>query len=425
MDPGNGIFQYDGKVYTIIATGTQCQTATTTLSHLKSRKFTNKKVTVPDEIWSSLQEQSEHEQAVARENRKRKIGTPKEKKRTRLQQEYLVDKSKFNVEGLYRKDVQDGNDSHCIKYDCSVCGMYVAAHALIAHVASVEHKQKLAVSTYDEDHLFIKAERETCLAAERVAAGSKWCDTCQKWIGGPCWVNHIKGKAHLQMLPWEEQQRIQQLDYSQHPTQSDPYGVDIDRQYPVTPALTSVQQPSSETSVLSIINKFPADSIPLFCCGEDMWNTSIVFTAAEYTRLKKYRTQMCIQETSEWGNPSKPALIAGLVEDEDAMSLGVCYLVSRDTLLQLVEEKKATFQTLVEATQDSEAHHQCVTFKVNGVTNIPSVHQAAQQIVTATGSLGPNYALLIRIQHEYERQDWKENHFVELVRVTTRIMWPN
>eukprot|EP01060_Flectonema_neradi_P026531 TRINITY_DN3554_c0_g1_i1.p1 TRINITY_DN3554_c0_g1~~TRINITY_DN3554_c0_g1_i1.p1 ORF type:complete len:448 (+),score=84.12 TRINITY_DN3554_c0_g1_i1:53-1345(+) len=429
MDHGNGIFQYDGKVYTILATGTQCQTAKTTLAHLKSKKFVNKRVTVPDEIWASLQEQSEHEQAVARENRKRKIGTPKEKKRTRLQQEYLIDRERFGTDQLYRKDTQEGEDPSAIRYDCAVCGMYVAAHALIAHVASVEHKQKLAASSFDEDLLFIKAERETCLQAERTAAGSKWCEPCQKWIGGPCWDNHVRGRSHIQMLPWEEQQRLhnqqQQQRLSSYETHQDSYGSNIDKQYPAPPSAPGASYQhvpaAGGASATDLVNKFPANGVPLFCCGEDMWNTNVVFTAAEYTRLSGFRTQLCVPETQNWGTASNPALVAGLIRDPEAMSLGVCYIISRETLLGLIEEKKASNQNLVEATQDSETYPRCLTFTCQdpGI----SIGQAAQQVVSAAGVSGPNYNLLVRIQHEYERQDWKEDHFVNLMDATIRLIW--
>eukprot|EP01059_Diplonema_ambulator_P016342 TRINITY_DN2778_c0_g1_i4.p1 TRINITY_DN2778_c0_g1~~TRINITY_DN2778_c0_g1_i4.p1 ORF type:complete len:407 (+),score=110.30 TRINITY_DN2778_c0_g1_i4:286-1506(+) len=389
----NHIFTYNGSSYLIHATGTKCLTAVTTLDHLGSKKFQDTGAHVPQPLIDYLKQEGTRELRVAKDRKMRRVvDTTKEKKKKQKVLDYQYQKitGPVNPMDLYRK-IERGGD---VKYDCSACEMLVAPHGFLSHVAFTQHKERLRSLGKTEDTAFIEREKAFCQESERKTAGSYHCDACDKWVTPQCWLAHAIGKTHFSKLGYSDCGQWN--------------------------ALLGMHE------VPKLLDSFKEDAaIPYFAVGEDMWDMTHPYFSASTGVLEGFQVLMCVSDYNNWGTQSHPGLVASLQADPTAVAHGVIYKVDRATMESFVKAK-STSEIGLAAIPIKTAKGK--TYRALGFINrnISKVlpKQAAQRIATAFGGKGSNYSLVMRIVHEYEKQGWVDDYFLQLQQDCEDVLWP-
>eukprot|EP01060_Flectonema_neradi_P034064 TRINITY_DN5873_c1_g1_i1.p1 TRINITY_DN5873_c1_g1~~TRINITY_DN5873_c1_g1_i1.p1 ORF type:complete len:418 (+),score=70.52 TRINITY_DN5873_c1_g1_i1:57-1256(+) len=377
-------FIFNGVEYLVPWTGMRGTSAIDVVAHLSSKRFTSKGYPpVPDSVWAALNAAALLEAESSKANKKRKATTRKEEKRQKVQQEYQDTRATLTVDTLYRKDVQvNERGDQIIRYDCGACKVFIPQVGFTSHVNSSEHRTCLESSHYVEDPSFLEAEKESLLQAT-----STWCEHCEKWILMGCWDSHVDGKSHRKAA-----------------------------------GLPNLSEAMTRTAA-ELISTFDPDNIPVFGYGEQQWDIGVPFTDAKYAHLSGFKTEMCVTDTTLWGTNTKPGLTSGLVPDPEAASLGVLYTINKTGFDKLRKARAAYKLIPVRATCEGEGGD-CITFTTSGDARADSDIQAtAKAICAARGTAGSNYSLLTRIQHEYERQDWHDQYFTDLLAASDNILW--
>ena len=399
---------YDANtgMYTVTSTGKQYSVVSTLISYLRSKKYQNIGIPVPDDMWDELRLRAAKEAEDAKVNKKRRATLRKEEKRLKFQQDYDDIRLQSKSDSLYRRDLVICDEQEEVRYDCGACKVFIPQNGFLSHVSSSEHRRTVLNSTFEEDDKFIAAEKEAIQTTNSIH-----CTHCDKWIPSNSWEPHIIGKPHRRASG----QTTAVVTSVGQPKSSLPVATAVG-------SSDSVVMDLSEANQNSVIEKFDSNAIPVFGCGEQMWEIGIGFSEAEYCHLPGYKTEMCVTDADSWGSSSKPGLVAGLVRDTNATSLGVLYTVTRPELEQLILNKKPHKLILVEAEHENG---KCVAFRIPGEISPMTINSAAEKIASAVGPSGPNYNLLGRIQHEYQRQGWKDNYITKLMETCNGILWPN
>eukprot|EP01061_Rhynchopus_euleeides_P017280 TRINITY_DN2874_c0_g2_i1.p1 TRINITY_DN2874_c0_g2~~TRINITY_DN2874_c0_g2_i1.p1 ORF type:complete len:445 (+),score=141.00 TRINITY_DN2874_c0_g2_i1:73-1407(+) len=392
--PQNAVFTYDGTSYFVPATSVKTANATTLLLHLRSKNFAKKyKDPVPESLIIQLEAEAERESAARKLNGKRKLSEFLEKRK--LKGDEYENLAADNPSGFPALYTRLEHDTRGTRFACHACRQIIPASGFSSHPTTLAHKEGLAAKGSAEDTDFIDSHKDLCNQAAYQASKTRHCEPCEKDILLGNWDQHVRGRPHIHKAAAAGGQDVA-------PVAED---VPAASGLPSTLSYGEVSLTCGDT----LLDKFDPEHIPLFVAGEDMWALGKEFLSAEVAYTKGVELAFCLRDADHWGCMAAPALAPTLLRNPTHESMGVCYIMHRSQVQELVQEKKLVHENLrmifvthlgPDGTTAGQPSHDALLFTYDRGFKLKN---DVDTIARGIGPKGPNYSLLVRIVHEHQK----------------------